>query len=51
MKIAHPVSLPHAPHFEIPERARKILFAIVGALLPYAVAAIGVFVFHEQSGF
>ncbi len=50
MKLAHPLHLPHALHFELSERSRQILFAIVCTLLPYVVAAIGVFAFHEQSG-
>lgn len=35
-------------HLHLSDRTRKILIALVSTLTPYAVAAIGVFVYHKQ---
>ncbi|MDO6387131.1 MULTISPECIES: hypothetical protein [Uliginosibacterium] len=50
MKLAHPVHIPHGLHFTLSDRSRKILVAILSTLAPYALAALGVFVYHEQYG-
>ena len=48
MKLALPST--HRAPFRIPltERGREILLALVLTLIPYAVAAIGVFAYHGQ---
>lgn len=48
MKLAVPAHTSHTFHLQLSERAGKLLFSLCVTLLPYAVAAIGVFAYHEQ---
>ncbi len=34
--------------FKLSDKARQVLIALVATLIPYAVAAIGVFAYHKQ---
>ncbi len=48
MKLAIPAHGQHSLHIQLSERTRKVLFSLCLTLLPYALAAIGVFAYHEQ---
>lgn len=48
MKLALPAHTTPATHLQLPARSREWLFALCCTLIPYAVAAIGVFAYHEQ---
>ena len=50
MKVANPADLDHVEpiQFKLSDKARQVLIALVATLVPYAVAAIGVFAYHKQ---
>lgn len=48
MKLALPAQPHHPLHFHLSDRARELLLSACRTLLPYAVAALGVFAYHEQ---
>lgn len=48
MKLALPHPQLHTPHIHLSARAREVIFSLICTLLPYLIAAIGVFAYHEQ---
>jgi hypothetical protein len=50
MKTAIHTSIHHVEpiQFKLSDKARQVLIALVATLVPYAVAAIGVFAYHKQ---
>jgi hypothetical protein len=48
MKATLTASYHHNHSWHLGENARKILLGLLYALAPYAIAAVGVFIYHGQ---
>lgn len=48
MKLAHPLEAHTSPRAHIASQRDDLLVALALTLLPYLVAAIGLFAYHEQ---
>jgi hypothetical protein len=48
MKLTARSSGIHMPQLQLSQHAREILLTLCCTLIPYAIAAIGVFIYHEQ---
>lgn len=48
MKLELSAQIHSTRHIHLGNRAKEAILAAFGTLLPYAIAALGVFAYHEQ---